>query len=388
MLRSRRTAIAAAAVAVAALGVTTLPSVAGAQQATPDRTAAVEKATEGVSSGLLKAMERDLGLTADQAKVRIANEAEALKLEPTVRKDLGAAFAGSWVTQKSADLFVATTDKSQLAAIEKAGATAKLVDHSVKSLEKALKKLDTAAEKSAGTVAPVRYLDVKTNKVVVLSAKPAEAKKLVAASGVDAGAVKVVKSDEAPQPMYNLVGGDAYYMGGGRCSVGFSVRQGSTPGFATAGHCGRVGTATSGYNQVSQGTFRGSVFPGSDRAWVAVNSNWTPTPTVKGSGSRVAGSQQAPVGSSICRSGSTTGWHCGTIQQHGTSVTYPEGTITGVTRTSVCAEPGDSGGSYISGSQAQGVTSGGSGNCRTGGTTYHQPINPILSAWNLTLVTG
>ncbi|SEQ43136.1 streptogrisin C, partial [Streptomyces radiopugnans] len=47
--------------------------------------------------------------------------------------------------------------------------------------------------------------------------------------------------------------------------------------------------------------------------------------------------------------------------------------------------PGDSGGSYISGNQAQGVTSGGSGNCRTGGTTYHQPVNEILSAYGLTL---
>jgi streptogrisin C len=34
------------------------------------------------------------------------------------------------------------------------------------------------------------------------------------------------------------------------------------------------------------------------------------------------------------------------------------------------------------------MTSGGSGNCRTGGTTYFQPIGPALSAWGLTLVTS
>ncbi|MGW1932451.1 carbohydrate-binding protein, partial [Streptomyces sp. NPDC001919] len=89
----------------------------------------------------------------------------------------------------------------------------------------------------------------------------------------------------------------------------------------------------------------------------------------------------------VCRSGSTTGWHCGTVQQHNTSVTYPEGTISGVTRTTVCAEPGDSGGSYISGSQAQGVTSGGSGNCSSGGTTFFQPLNPLLQNYGLTLKT-
>ena len=67
-------------------------------------------------------------------------------------------------------------------------------------------------------------------------------------------------------------------------------------------------------------------------------------------------------------------------------MTYPQGTVTGLTRTNVCAEPGDSGGSFISGSQAQGVTSGGSGNCTSGGTTYFQPVNEILSAYGLTLV--
>ncbi len=54
----------------------------------------------------------------------------------------------------------------------------------------------------------------------------------------------------------------------------------------------------------------------------------------------------------------------------------------------MCAEPGDSGGSFISGSQAQGVTSGGSGNCTYGGTTYFQPVNEILRVYGLTLVTG
>ncbi len=62
--------------------------------------------------------------------------------------------------------------------------------------------------------------------------------------------------------------------------------------------------------------------------------------------------------------------------------------MSGLIRTNVCAEPGDSGGSLIAGSQAQGVTSGGSGNCSSGGTTYFQPVNEILGAYGLTLVTG
>jgi streptogrisin C len=102
----------------------------------------------------------------------------------------------------------------------------------------------------------------------------------------------------------------------------------------------------------------------------------------------VAGATQAPVGASVCRSGSTTGWHCGTVQAYNASVTYPQGTVTGLIRTTVCAEPGDSGGSLLAGNQAQGVTSGGSGNCSSGGTTYFQPVGEILSAYGLTLVTS
>ena len=37
--------------------------------------------------------------------------------------------------------------------------------------------------------------------------------------------------------------------------------------------------------------------------------------------------------------------------------------------------------------QAQGVTSGGSGDCTAGGVTYFQPINEILTAYGLSLVT-
>ncbi|NED03674.1 S1 family peptidase, partial [Streptomyces sp. SID6648] len=38
------------------------------------------------------------------------------------------------------------------------------------------------------------------------------------------------------------VGGDPYYTGNVRCSIGFSVHG----GFVTAGHCGRAGAGVSG----------------------------------------------------------------------------------------------------------------------------------------------
>ncbi|MFD5371996.1 carbohydrate-binding protein [Streptomyces sp. NPDC127103] len=389
--RAACTALVAAGMALAGLqagSAAAAPDARDAHRAPTVRTAAQALGADSARPELLDAMRRDLGLTRSQALTRLANEAEAGATAARLRQGLGGAFAGAWVDGAEADvLTVATTRAADITAIRATGARALLVTHGLTALERAKQRLD----RSAGTDAPVRYVDVRANVLVVEETRAGAGARLVRATGVPRELVRVVRTGQAPRPLYDIRGGDAYYMGGGgRCSVGFAVTRGTTQGFATAGHCGRAGTATSGFNQVAQGSFQGSVFPGNDMAWVAANTNWTSTPYVKGSGGgnvQVTGSVLQPVGSSVCRSGSTTGWHCGTVQQHNTSVTYPEGTISGVPRTTVCAEPGDSGGSYISGSQAQGVTSGGSGNCSSGGTTFFQPLNPLLQTYGLTLKT-
>lgn len=84
----------------------------------------------------------------------------------------------------------------------------------------------------------------------------------------------------------------------------------------------------------------------------------------------------------------TTFWHCGTVSAKNETVDYSQGAVHEMTKTNVCAEPGDSGGSFIRGDQAQGVTSGGCGNCSSGGETWFQPVNEILSRYGLTLHTA
>ncbi|MEV4537691.1 S1 family peptidase [Asanoa sp. NPDC049518] len=342
---------------------------------------------EAASPAMLAAMQRDLGLTADQAKVRIAKDDAASRTELRLRKTLGGAFGGAYLT-RDGSFVVNVTSAARVAEVTAAGATAKVVGRSSAELDAVKARLDAAAAKAPASRVPGWYVDVTTNRVVVLAkGGVGAASRFVAASGADASAVSVVASSETPRLLYDVRGGDAYYMGGGRCSVGLSVNG----GFVTAGHCGTRGQATTGYNQVSQGTFQGSSFPGNDYAWVSVNSNWTPQPWVNnysGGNVTVAGSTEAAVGASICRSGSTTGWHCGTISAKNQTVNYSQGSVSGLTRTNVCAEPGDSGGGWMSGQQGQGVTSGGSGNCSSGGTTYYQPVNEILSAYGLTLRTS
>lgn len=369
----------------------TAPSVPPAEGPSATRTLGADRP----SAEVLHALGRDLGLTPAEARQRLSNEAEAGTRAGRLHNALGSRFAGAWVHGKtSAGLTVATTDKADVAAIEAGGADAKVVKVALADLRSAKQKLDTAAtaaEATRGRRTPVRYVDVVNNRVTVQATSKAAADDLIKAAKVDRRRVSVTVSKDLPRALYDITGGDAYYINDeARCSVGFSVTKGEQQGFVSAGHCGNAGDTTTGYNQVDQGTFQNSVFPGHDYSWVATDDDWTATSHVKGEGGAtvtVSGSVQALVGASVCRSGSTTGWHCGTIQQHDTSVTYPEGTVTGVTRTTVCAEPGDSGGPYISGSQAQGVTSGGSGDCTRGGTTYYQPVNPALSAFGLTLVT-
>jgi streptogrisin C len=343
---------------------------------------------DAASPEMFAALQRDLRLTADQARDRLARDAAASRTELALRKRLGGAFAGAWLNADASRFTVAVTDARRAADVTAAGATATVVSRSEAALDAVKARLDAAAAKAPAASVPGWFVDVKTNTVTVLArGGTAAATTFVRASGVDAAAVRVVASTEAPKPLYDVRGGDAYYIGGGRCSVGFSVNG----GFVTAGHCGRAGQATTGYNRVAQGTFQGSSFPGNDYAWVAVNANWTPQPWVNnysGGNVTVAGSTVAAIGASICRSGSTTGWRCGTVQAYNQTVNYPQGTVSGLTRTNACAEPGDSGGSWMSGNQAQGVTSGGSGNCSSGGTTYFQPVNEILSAYGRTLVTS
>ncbi|WP_393058955.1 carbohydrate-binding protein [Streptomyces sp. LN549] len=388
MLRRRALAACTATVAV---GVLALAGLTGTASADPSPRVPAAGA-DRLSPGLLKAVQRDLGLTADQATERIGNESRATAVAAVLRRSLGTGFAGARVSGDEAELTVATTDAADTGRIAEAGARPVVVDHSLAELTSAKAALDRVALRRAPKDVPAWYVDVATNRVVVQAGRGAAADTFLAAAGVARELVTITQSTGEPRTFTDLRGGDAYYMNGsGRCSIGFPVRRGTQGGFVSAGHCGTPGVSTSGYNQQAQGSFQGSTFPGRDYSWVAANTNWTPRPLVNGYGNgdvTVTGSTEALEGSSVCRSGSTTGWHCGTVQQRNSSVTYQEGTVSGVTRTNVCAEPGDSGGSFISGSQAQGVTSGGTGNCSQGGTTYFQPVNPALQAYGLTLVTS
>ncbi|WP_246356877.1 S1 family peptidase [Pyxidicoccus fallax] len=345
-----------------------------------------------VSPEIVSAMRRDLGLTEEQVHRRLEFEAKAPALEKRLREELGETFAGAWLDADGGQLIVGVTDEAGAARVRKAGARPQRVARSQAQLERVKAELD-ANVKALSPAIHSWYVDLPTNTVVVYADTSSQTKLradafVAASSGAKDGSIRVVHSTQAPQVAYDVRGGDPYYFGNSRCSIGFSVNG----GFVTAGHCGGAGTPTTGYNGVALGTIRASVFPGNDFGWVATNGSWTTQPWVynyNGGNVTVAGSQEAPVGASICRSGYTTGWRCGTLDAKNITVNYSVGPVYGLSRSNACADGGDSGGSFISGNQAQGVTSGVAGTCANGNPpqTFFQPINPILSTYGLTLRT-
>ncbi|MFF5568664.1 S1 family peptidase [Streptomyces sp. NPDC012623] len=344
------------------------------------------------SAGMLTAMRKDLGLTDQQAKVRLAAEKTATAVEGKAVRAAGSSYGGSWFNPDSNSLTVAVTDSGKAEAVRATGATVRVVKHSARQLDAAKAKIDAFAGSAPDGVGSWG-VDARTNQVVVNVVAGHQNDKDVrafVARARQAGPVTVEEGAEAPSTTAaGTVGGDPYYTGNVRCSIGFSVNG----GFVTAGHCGGTGASVSGWDGSYIGNFQGSTFPGNDYAWVNVGSGWWTVPVVLGWGTvsdqLVRGSNEAPVGASICRSGSTTHWRCGTLLGKNITVNYGNGALVySLTQTSACAEGGDSGGSFISGDQAQGVTSGASGNCSSGGQSFYQPIKPILSRYGLTLQTA
>ncbi|MEU6810736.1 S1 family peptidase [Streptomyces sp. NPDC046831] len=230
-------------------------------------------------------------------------------------------------------------------------------------------------------------VDSKTNRVVVTvdsTVSQAEIAQIKEQAGANAGALTIKRT---PGKFNKLIsGGDAIYASSWRCSLGFNVQDNSgNYYFLTAGHCtDGAGTWWSNSSHTTTlGTTAGSSFPGNDYGIVRyTNSSVAKSGSV---GSQDITSAATPsVGTTVYRRGSTTGTHSGRVTALNATVNYGGGDIVyGLIQTTVCAEPGDSGGPLYGGTTAYGLTSGGSGNCSSGGTTFFQPVTEALSAYGV-----
>jgi streptogrisin B len=220
------------------------------------------------------------------------------------------------------------------------------------------------------------YADAASGKVVVTADSSVSGKDVAA---LKHDGVQVNRTTGVFRPLVSA--GDAIYGGQYRCSLGFNVVKGGTYYFLTAGHCGKVAKTwfTNSSHTTLIGPTVGYSFPGNDYALVQYSNTSLSHP-----GGFTAAN--AFVGENVTRKGSTTGTHSGKVTALNVTVRYQGGgRVSGMIQTTVCAEPGDSGGPLYDGSKALGITSGGSGNCRTGGTTFFQPVTEAASNYGVTV---
>lgn len=360
-------------------------------------------AAADIEPGLKAAMQRDMGLDDPQLGQYLRTQRVALQQAKAVEDAHGLAFAGMWIERVGNSFRVVAASTAGTARKSIPGVEVRQARHNLAALNTAKARLDAVrAPRDVYGWA----VDLPTNTVTVHVAPGAEAAAIdfVAASSADASTIRFVTMGDAPRPLVTLQGGSEYLSSGPEgsyyCSVGFGVNHGTGHGYATAGHCGAAGDVAGvlasrrSANRI--GAFVASSFPGDDMAWVRLDAGHSVVPVVDGykqADVAVRGATVAPVGATVCRSGRTTGWRCGAVQAYNATVNYSGDVVNGLTHVKVCAEGGDSGGSFIDGTgQAQGVLSGGNYSCKGNqanlANSYFQPIGEILQTYNLTLLVS
>ncbi|GAB78434.1 streptogrisin C [Austwickia chelonae] len=367
--------------------------------------ASIESDMEALQKITAEYLSKHYGLDNDTAKKRVAAQDEFSKEAKKASDELSGDSAGSYIDQKRGVLVVqATKDEAKnkvKGKIKEKDTEVKVVSRSMSTLENQAKQL---TDKLGDKLVSAR-IDVQNNRVVATVKKDQVDPAKDSAKGMDG--VEVEGTDAVITPQKNIYGGQQIEFNGGRCSIAFNATKDGKDVFITAGHC-MSGRSPFTHNNQPLATPVAGEFPGADMGYAALNQGWTGQPGVdkwNGRGVAVQGSEEAPVGAAVCKSGRTTQWTCGTIQAKNVTVNFSRlkggGTdrMTGLTQASACTEPGDSGGAWISGTQAQGITSGGAGRPGPQGrnlcmekfgrpnVAYFQPLKPALQKYGLQLKT-
>lgn len=293
---------------------------------------------------------------------------------------------------------------------------------------------DAAAAQDAGALASALHtetgaavsatVDGQAVTVYTEDAHSAALARSAGATAVVGAAPRHPVPDVPVHPLSDVYGGQPYFIGapgatsGARCSAGFpgyGLSDGS-PQLVSAGHCYTSGTSTyeitmtapsdATGSQATIGAALGSWIPSSvqfgnnaDSSLIALTAGHTSRPLLLpwggGTGAPLAGTPPtvtgfapAVVGAPLCKSGSTTGWTCGTVEDTDYPITVQgaPGTINSVIA-STCSDHGDSGGAAVSGTTAVGLVSAGPDLACTD-PNYFTAFYPMASATGQSSVTG
>ncbi|MEV6304341.1 S1 family peptidase [Actinoplanes sp. NPDC051861] len=354
--------------------------------------------------GMVDAMQRTFHLTREEAVARIGRGEAARQVAGRARVAAGSAYAGDWLDDDVTAVTVAVTDRAVARAVRAAGANPELVRYTHNRLVAAEARLQGARDVSGTSI------DQQLNRIVVESRPGAEpaARAAVSAAAIDPAMVEYrTQRDDAVAATIDHHGGELFTTSKGSCTEGFSVDPGvgqllNVPGFVTAGHCGPNQDQIRDRNGLFAGVITDSTYAntgrGPDQAWVPLAGLRDPRPDVFNSSTGgfvpVLGSTVAAYNADVCMEGQVSKWRCGKITGYPANESGipvgPDGalrTVTGVVKTSICSDLGDSGAPVLAGNQAQGIVSFATVNCVTHpqGPTWFQPINGMLNSMRLKL---
>ncbi|MFJ6316806.1 alpha-lytic protease prodomain-containing protein [Streptomyces californicus] len=399
MRNSRKFCLAAAGVVLSASAVLSTQTMAQAQDAA---------STPRYQPEMVQALASSLGVS-EKAAVERLDRQDAQQATLAGLQKRGIAGDGAFF-DASGDLTVNAGDTAEAAAIEKAGLEARVPARGQAELDRIKAELDRAAadKTPSGVVAWAVDLPSDTVTVKVNNERGAAAKAFIAKAARHGVAVKIERGQEKLEAKAAIYPGSKMTFNNTSqwCSVGYGARDSAGRQYlVTAGHCV---TNTLRYDGAAfaQG-YKTRYALGTrsvDMGILTINSGHSITTSVGTWGNSnpvaVRGGSRASSGAAICKSGATTGWTCGTIGSYNNTVTYvdlnggPDTVVSGLATSSVCVEGGDSGGAYISGNQAQGMTSGGptnqkcTGGVNSRGSSYFQPLDDALRYYGLTLNTN
>jgi len=378
---------------------------------------------------VLAQVEAFYGLSEETAIVRLDKEYEASVQARRIQELQLPGYAGAWFDGLTLALRVAVSSDADVEAVEELGATPVRVAYALADLESAREELTSAMDSAlGGGVVRESYVDFQANGLVVgvTAENLAQASEYLRAHPDFGVPVQLVTAREDVDFSSNLYGADGtrnhtwevIYSTSQPCSVGASAERitssGYVAGYVTAGHCNSVNRST-GVGDIiytSGGTSLGQAVWSSldigpylfhnneDGAWVQTDAGWTPQPKINGYSSGTltvsgtwAGTLEAPVGTTACRYGGTSGGpHCAPISATNATICLSSCTVTikGLIKVNgVCTDDGDSGGPLVTASnQVQGtVTAGARNSCPDDGSdyVYFQPITTTLNRANFVL---
>lgn len=385
--RRRRALVAAVCGSVVAggviLGVTTAPAQAVPAQPVPD--AAAGAVAQAGQDHLVDRYD----LSEQQAATALSRQAAAIQTAADLTARLGDRVAGTVLEEVTGDLTVVVTDDAAAATVRRSGATAEVAAPVVDQLPVAQQAIGAVAE-SLGVEGTAVSTDVARGEVVVTVPAGTDARaarQLLRASRSQGVPVRVERPRGAVRT-FELYGGEAIIRGRSLCSAGFNLRSGTEYFLLTAGHCSGDTWFDDG---VPIGLTSAASFPGDDYRLIRISDPARVDPRGQVEYPlgpyEVTSAGRPPVGTTVCRTGATTGTRCGQIQGYDADVRFSQGSVNGLVRTNVCAQPGDSGGPlFAADGTAVGVLSGGNGNCSSGGTTFYQTVEEVTSRFGLSVL--